>query len=498
MPIRKQNSTKIEKAYETNTVLERFKFSAIGSSGLDSFNGIPETELVSDLRYPRCNKTYRQMLLHPAINASNALHKSMVGEAKFRFLPPKEATVLEKEQTLIVEQMFGDMEHTLSDSVKHAMTMIDYGYAPLEIIWRYRTKASGSLYNDGLVSIRKLALRHQESICKPVWDTQDSEKLVGLVQDTSLLSNNCYGSYSSVKKKTIPVKNKLLIFKTGDAAGSPFGTCPLRNAYLPWKYLQAIEELEASGVAKDLQGLPVLYVPHQFMQEDATVGQKEFYKYAQNAVRNMQMNNQAGVVLPTIIDQETRTQSVKLELLDTSGKKNYDTDKIKSYYRMMIFVSLASDILLQGNTSVGSFALGSLKNSMTGTAVENYLKHIISVLNNDLIRSIYEMNNWEVSRRCVIDYEGFESNDLATYGQALQRISSVGLLPKTLNVVNTVLRTLGIDELPEETTQEELDAILSDVTSKSGNGLATAFDGTGTSIEAGVGNNNANNLANAA
>jgi hypothetical protein len=375
------------------------------------------------------------------------------------------------------------------------MTMLEYGFAPLEIIWRYRTKASGSLYDDGFVAVRRLALRHQQSITKPVWGATNKEKLVGLEQDCDTL-NDPYSRNAYTGKRVIPVENKLLIFRAGDLTGNPFGTSPLRNVYLPWKYLQAIEELEASGIAKDLQGLPVLYIPHQFMQEDATPGQKAFYQYAQNAVRNMQMNTQAGMVLPTIIDEASKVQTVKVELLSTVGKKNYDTEKTKEYYRMLVFVGLSADILLQGNTSVGSFALGSLKNSMTGNAVENYLKHIVEVLNNDLIRQIYEMNGWDASRRCTLDYEGFEPADLETFSKALQRISSVGLLPKTLDVINTVMRTLGIDELPASTTQDELDAILSDVTSRAGDGLATPFEGTRT--QAGTGNDNDTNLENVA
>jgi hypothetical protein len=202
------------------------------------------------------------------------------------------------------------------------------------------------------------------------------------------------------------------------------------------------------------------------------------------------------MVLPTIIDEASKVQTVKVELLSTVGKKNYDTEKTKEYYRMLVFVGLSADILLQGNTSVGSFALGSLKNSMTGNAVENYLKHIVEVLNNDLIRQIYEMNGWDASRRCTLDYEGFEPADLETFSKALQRISSVGLLPKTLDVINTVMRTLGIDELPASTTQDELDTILSEVTSRAGDGLATPFEGTRT--QAGTGNDNDTNLENVA
>jgi hypothetical protein len=468
----------VEKASLLDTP-ERFKLGAIGYSGFKMFDGVVETEMVLDLKYPKSNETYDKMMLHPAINASVALHKSMVGKATYRFLPPKDATDDEQNKTELVEQMFGDMETTLENVISEAMTMVDYGFAPLEKIYRKRAKDTGSIYDDGLIGIRKISLRHQKSISKFVFD-EAGENIKGIKQDISLLSDP-YNRYSSIGKTSAVIpRNKFLLFTAGNTKANPFGTSPLRNAYLPWKYLQAIEELEASGVSKDLQGLPMLSIPAQYMSEDASPSQKQFYQYAQNLVRNVQMNSQSGIVMPMIYDPETRQPLFKLELLSTEGKKNYDLNKVKEYYRMMIFIALSSDVLLQGATSVGSFALGALKNSLTGQAVENYVKHIVEVINNDLIRQIYELNNWDVSRRCKLDYEGFEDYDLDTFSKMIQRAAATGMLPKTLDVINAVLRSIGVDELPPTTTQEELENLLTPKTSKSGQGMQEGLNsGTG-------------------
>lgn len=488
----RKTKTTVEKANGVDNP-ERFRLGSIGYSGLKIFDGVVETEMVADLKYPKSNETYEKMMLHPAVNASIALHKSMVGKATYRFLPPKGATEEEKSQTKIIEEMLGDMETTLPDVVAEAMTMLDYGYAPLEKIFRRRTKDAGSLYDDGLIGVRKISLRHQKSISKFIF-SEDGENVTGIKQDITLLSDP-YNRYTKISANSpvIP-RSKFLLFTAGDKKTNPFGTSPLRNVYLPWKYLQAIEELQASGVAKDLQGLPILHIPAQYMAEDATPAQKQFYLWAQNIVRNIQMNSQSGVVLPMIFDPETRQPLFKMELLSTDGKKNYDTGKIIEYYRTMIFIGLSADVLLQGATQVGSFGVGSLKTSLTGNAVEGYLKHIVEVLNNDLIRQLYELNNWDASRRCKIDYEGFESVDVDTYGKTVQRMSATGMLPKTLGVINTNLRTLGIDELSADTTQEELDKMLTPDTSRSGDGMATPFEGTRTS--AGSGNDNDSNLDN--
>lgn len=477
----KTEEVEIEKAKGIDEP-ERFRLGSIGYSGLKIFDGVVESEMVKELQYPESNKTYKKMLLHPAVNASINLHKTLVSKATYRVVEPKDATEEEKQRTEIVRQMlFEDMESSIDSVIAEAMTMVDYGFAPLEKVFRRRTKDSGSIYNDGLIGVRKLALRHQESIEKFIFD-DDGEYVTGIKQDIALLSDP-YNRFSRKANTSIVIpRSKFLLFTAGDTKTNPFGTSPLRNVYLPFRYLNAIEELEASGVSKDLAGLPMLSIPAQYMSPDASPEQKQFYSWCQNIVRNIQTNSQSGLVMPLLYDPETRQPMFKMELLSTEGTgKNYDTTKIKDYYRAMIFVGLSADILMMGLTNTGSFNLGSIKSSLTGQAVERHLNHIVEVLNRDLIRQIYTLNNWDVSRCCKLDVEGFEDLDLETFSKAIQRIKSVALLPSTLDVTNNIMRSLGLDELPEDTTQEELDKLLGDSTSRAGDGMKTAGDGTSNS-----------------
>jgi hypothetical protein len=50
-----------------------------------------------------------------------------------------------------------------------------------------------------------------------------------------------------------------------------------------------------------------------------------------------------------------------LDLLSVDGKKNFDISKIKEYYKNLIFTFLFSDVLTLGQSSTGSFAIGSIK-----------------------------------------------------------------------------------------------------------------------------------------
>lgn len=447
----------------------------VGYAGINLFNGVSKEELLRELNHPHSIKTFKQMSYHPAINTALSLYNSMITKATFRFVPPKDATSRELKQCELVASMFEDMDRPLSEVLIDIMTMTTYGFSIIEKVYKVR-KRGQSDFNDGFIGIKKLAYRSQESIDKFKFDKEGND-VTHVVQNLALVADP-YNRYinRAVSEIEIP-REKFLLFNIGRNTSNPYGQSPLRDVYLPWKYLTSIEELEATGVAKDLQGLPVLYLPAQYMSEDASPEQKAIFEQFKNVIRNLQQNTQSGVILPAAFDPETRNPLFKLELLSTEGgKKNYDTSKVKDYYRAMIFIGMNADILLMGNTETGSFALGSLKTSLTGGFVEGMLQRIVRVFNDDLIRQIYELNGWDVSRRCKMDYEGFEDVNVDEFSKAIQRIGAVGFLPKNIEVVNKILSTMNIDSLPEDA---DLESLLPDQTTRAGDGMKEGM-GSGT------------------
>jgi hypothetical protein len=133
---------------------------------------------------------------------------------------------------------------------------------------------------------------------------------------------------------------------------------------------------------------------------------------------------------------------------------------------------------------------------MTGSYVEGILKKIVRVFNDDLIKQIYELNGWDVTRRCVMDYEGFEDADLESFSKAIQRMAAVSMLPRTPEVVNQILTQLGLDELPPDT---DLDSLFPrEMQSRSGDGMEEGMpSGTGeaTGESGDASSNNADNAA---
>lgn len=234
------------------------------------------------------------------------------------------------------------------------------------------------------------------------------------------------------------------------------------------------------------------------MADDASPETKAVYDYFKNAIRNIQSNQQSGLILPSAYDPETRQPLFSFELVSTDGKKNYDISKIKDYYKALIFTSMQADVLLLGQGNTGSFALATVKGTLTAQAAEGMIKNILRTINTDLVRQTYELNGWDVSRMATLDYEGLVDVDVETISKAFQRLGAVGYLPKTADVINKGLETLGIDRLPDTMTQEEIEELLPEKTTKSGEGLKEGMpSGTGQAI-GDSGDSSASNSENAA
>ncbi len=458
---------------------ERFKMAESGYLGLNIFDGVTQEELSRELNFPNSVRTFKEMTYHPAINAPLTLYQNLISKVSWRFLPPENATDEEKRQAEIVNQMMQDMDGTWREFISDVMSAQVYGFSVHEKVYRRRLKSSGSKYDDGLIGWRKLPIRSQDTIEKFVFDASGND-IIGVKQNISRVGSNA-GRYEKRKDLTVVLpKSKFLHFKFGKHRGDPFGKSPLRDAYAAWRYLSIIEEIESHGVAKDLSGLPILMLPPQYLSEDASPSQKAVKAYYENAMRNLQINQQSAMILPMAYDPDTRQPLFKLELLSLDGKKAMDTIKIKEYYKSLIFNTLFASVLTLGDSSTGSFALGQIKNSLTGMYAEALITSICDTLNQDLIVQTYELNGWDVTRAGKLDWEDIEATDLETYSKSIQRMSAVSMLPKTLDVVNNNLAALGIDKLPSDTTQEELDKMLTPMTSKSGSGMVEGMNsGTG-------------------
>lgn len=480
--------TKVQKANEMDKP-EKFQIGEIGYTGLALFGGVTADEMKRELAWPNSMFTYKEMSYHSCVNSALRLYDNLISKVNWRIKPVKDASAKELKQAEFVEQCLHDMDIPFRQVIRDALTSNIYGFCVQEKVYRKRQYNKGSIYNDGKIGLKKIAIRHQETIEKFLFDDNQSE-VIGVRQS---FVNKTQGK--KLKTSVNLPRDKFMLTTVGNNRLDPYGKSLLRDVYLAWRYLVVIQEIEAAGVAKDLQGMPVLHIPAQYMSDDASPEQKAIYENFKNIIRNIQNNSQSGVILPSNTDPETREKLFSLELLSSQGgSKNFDTTKVKEYYQNQIYTGLFADVLILGQGGVGSFALGQIKNSLTGSAVESMLDNIVDTFNRDVIRQLFELNGWDISRCPSLDYENLHAVDLETLSKYWQRTASVGLVEKDRQVLNAVRSAAGVDPMPDdmEPRQEYLDT-----TSRSGDGMSKG-SGNGTSDNVAGGDNSSNNLDNTA
>lgn len=493
MAARKAPKANVQKATVTEDV-SRFRLGELGYAGLKISSGVAQEELKQELNFPNSMITYKQMTYHSVIAAALALYEIMCSKVEWKVVAPEDATEEEKQHAKFIRECMGDMDHSWLEFMQEVVSAKTYGFAIHEKVYRRRLKSKGSKYDDGLIGWKKLAPRSQDTIDKFIYDNEGRE-LLAVQQNLNLVTDG-YLRFSNIpygKEITIP-RTKFMLFRTGKHRGNPFGRSSLRDCYFSWKFLTQIEEIEAAGVARDLQGLPVLHIPATYMTEDASPAQKQIYEYYKNAMRNLQMNQQASMILPSETDPDSREPLFKLELLGTEGKKNFNTESIINYHKNNILTALFADILIMGQSTGGSYALGNLKANLMGVAVEAFLREVQETINEDLIRQTYELNGWDTSRLCKIVYDDFQEENLEEFSKLVQRVASVGLIEKDRAVLNKIRASMGVELYPEDMPVQE--DILTGNNSKAGNELGNPNEGSRKTD--GGQNDNDNNADNAA
>lgn len=484
------SDTEITKGLDTP---DRFKLSEGGYVGLNIFNGVSNEEMKKELNFPNNLKTYKNMSYHGTVNAPLTLYTNIISKADWVVKPPKEATEEEKKQTEFIRECLTDMDQPFEELIKDILSMNIYGFSVHEKVYRKRYTSNGSKYNDGLIAWKKLPIRSQESIKKFLF-SDDGNEVTGVQQNVSNLSDP-YGRFSTRDKLEVNLpKSKFMLFRTGNHRGDPYGKSMLRDAYLAWRYLTVLEEIESNGVAKDLSGIPILKLPPQYLSKDATPEQVAIRQYYERSMANLQVNQQSAMILPNAYDPDTRQPLFELALLSMDGKKGFDTTKVKEYYKNLILTSLFADILIMGQSATGSFALGQIKNSLSGAMAESMIREIKSVFNNDLIRQTYELNGWNTARACTLDFENLESADLESFSKALQRYASTSVLEIDREVLNRVRESIGVDPLPED--MEPQQDLLPAFASRSGDGMEVGTTGNGTAKTVSGDDTSSNNLEN--
>ena len=425
----------------------------LGWTGLRAYGGyISDEEFIPELRGERGRRVYRQMESNdPVVGAILFALSLLLRSCQWSAVPADESAEAQ-EQADFAETLFDDMSHTFEDFVSEVLSMLVYGWAYHEMVLKLRVgpdeddPSRRSKYTDGLVGIRKMPLRPQDSLAR--WEIDADGGISGMWQ-----------AGTAGQPIFIPIDRSLL-FRTTSRKNSPEGVSVLRTAYRPWYFQSKVQEYEAVDIERELAGLPIVRIPSAHMLSTATAEEKAVYTEAQRLARDLRMNHHAGVVMPSdtwVSTDGTISQALKMdvELLSSSGNRSIDTNSVIKRYETNIARSVLADFIMLGSDK-GSFALSKNKTDLFLKAAETFNNVIASVLNRFCLPRVFALNG--VSRDLVPEMRpgNIAPEDIAELGTFIQQVSSAGgeLFPDD-QLENHLRDAAGLPEKSEEAIQQQ-------------------------------------------
>ena len=238
-------------------------------------------------------------------------------------------------------------------------------------------------------------------------------------------------------------------FLAGEAM-VPTHNSVLRSAFKAWYYKRRIEEFEAVGVERDLAGLPMGYVPAEWMGKDATANEKMSLQAMERIVRGVKRNETEGIVLPMMFDENGK-QLVDFKLLSSGGTRQFNTDAIISRYNQQIAMTCLADFIMLGHEAVGSFALGASKVDLFMAAVESWVRLIAEVFNSHAIPRLMALNGFDGAHLPTLTYGQVTQVDLVELGTFITNLFNAQLLTPDNNLEDYLRDLMGVPPFqPEE------------------------------------------------
>jgi hypothetical protein len=405
----------------------------IGYPGLRMSGGRVGEEFLADLRGPKGMKIIREMESNDPIVGAVLFAISMLIRQCDWEVKPFDSTNEHMQRADAIQTMMDDMATTWSDVLSEILSMLPYGWAFLETTYKNRNGYTNgddplsSKYSDGFIGWQNMEIRGQDTLQE--WVTNASGRIIGWRQQ----------DYEG-RTATLPL-SKGLLFRTQVHKDNPEGRSILRNAYRPWYFKKRIEEIEAIGIERDLNGVPVM-TPAEgidiWNQNDPEAVQ--YLDLAQTVVRNLRRDEQEGIVKPF---------GWTLELLSTSGTRAVDTTAVLGRYANSIAMTCLADFIVLGhNNRYGSKALAGNKTAMFQSSITGWGMAIADVLNRIALTKLYALNAWPMDAMAHIQPKGLMLPDLEAMSIYVKNLSAAGFKMFPNEPIEKAL--LQLADLPSE------------------------------------------------
>lgn len=399
-------------------------FDDIGSYGLRAYSGYVRDEFLPQLSGRQAQRVYREMLDNSAVVGAIifAITQAM-RKVTWRVEPASDKPEA-KQAAEFVQSLMDDMSGTWEDFISECLSMLGYGFAVHEIIYKRRRGRQSparpsSKYDDGKIGWRRLPIRGQDTIIK--WFFDPNGQVQGVTQQPW-----------AGPMIDIPIE-KFLLFRPAQHKGSPEGRSVLRNAYRSYYFIKRLEELEAISIER-LNGFPVMYVPSALI-EKANANPPDpqsaaAYAGYKKIATNIRVDEQMGLVIPSDVWQSTDgkptgTRMYELEFLTPQhgAGKSADTDKVITRYKIDVMTTVLADFIQMGHEVRGTNNLAVTKVDMFYQAIEGWLGGQAAVINRYGLPRLWALNGDDIDLMPQLVPDLAQRLDLDSLGTYIANLS---------------------------------------------------------------------------
>lgn len=407
--------------------VQPFQLREVGKTGLKQAGGVLFEDPSPAFNGREWRETLRQMAEgDPVIGAMLAAITMRIRDAEYRLIPANGS----RRAQMIAEHFqscFDDLDQDFDQVLGEILSFVTYGWSIFEWVMKERRgpdpprrrgpgggrKPPPSKFSDGKIGWHRFAPRHQDTLYR--WEFDGEGNLTGFVQMAP-------PTYQQV---AIPI-GKCLHFRALHAKNNPEGRALLKNAWRPWYFKRNMENIEAIGIERDLNGYPIIEVPTAMLRDDADDDVKAVVADLLDLLQNIKRDRLEGALIPQERDDKGN-KLIEFRLVSSGSQRSFDTDRIISRYDQRISMSLLADMILLGHEKVGSYALSSTKDQLFTSFLNALLGVIAGVFNRQAFPPLMAANNWPPELAPTMEFLRIKDVAIQLFADAVSKLTVAGM-----------------------------------------------------------------------
>lgn len=424
----------------------------LGFSGLDRYTGRVHDE-PEFLGREWIDTIIRMKQGDPVIGAVLKIIKLIIAATGYSIEPADEHDQESIDWAKQVHEAIDDMDRPFQEIIGDITTMIDFGWSIIEPVYKRRRGAkprpyagapnpAASKFDDGKIGWAGWYPRGQATLWR--WKVDERGHTTHFEQ---------FNPYS-MRVVSLPLA-RVLLFRTEAYLDNPEGMSSLRAAWRPWYFKTHIEQVEAIGVERDLSGLPIVWVPPEYLKEDAPKSDQDLVDEMLEAASGVRLDEKAALAMPLAYDPNSRQKIFDFTLMSTSSRRQYDTGSIIQRYDHRIALSFLAQFMMLGSSDIGSFALASTHQEMFNRAINSYLSRIAGVVNKREFPRFVEMNGGDAAKAPKLTFAQVQTVDIDVLSSAIMRFSQSGMrFFPSRETEDHLLKRMGVP-IPDDSDRPE-------------------------------------------